>query len=156
MKTIRIAILLALAACGLRTLPGTDVPETRDTRAVYDVIQQWVTAMNERNAAGVLAVTAPDYFDDAGTPDPADDLDRARLDQVLPEVLAKIEGSKLGVTIRRIDVDKEGATATAELYYDSYYRVQTPSNQPVPRRDSDVYRLKLKKDQGAWKIAAGL
>ncbi len=156
MKTIRIAILLALAACGLRTLPGTDVPETRDTRAIYDVIQQWATAMNERNAAGVLAVAAPDYFDDAGTPDPADDLDRGKLEQALPEIFSKIEGAKLAVTIRRIDVDKAAGTATAELYYDSYYRVQTPANQPVPRRDSDVYRLKLKKEQGAWKITAGL
>ncbi len=157
MKTIRLAILVALAAaCGLRTLPGTDVPETRDTRAIYDVVQQWVTAMNERNAAGVLAVTAPDYFDDAGTPDPTDDLDRGKLEQVLPEIFSKVEGAKLAVTIRRIDVDKSAGTATAELYYDSYYRVQTPANQPVPRRDSDVYRLKLKKEQGAWKIVAGI
>ncbi|HET8541828.1 MAG TPA: hypothetical protein VFL83_18265 [Anaeromyxobacter sp.] len=156
MKTTRIAILLALAAgCGLRTLPGTDVPSTSDTRAIYDVIQRWVTAMNDRDAEGVLAVVAAQYFDDAGTPDPGDDLDRGRLEKALPEDFARVEGTKLAVTIRRIDVDDKAGTATAELYYDSYYRVQTP-NAPVPRRDSDVYKLKLKRLAEGWRITAGL
>jgi ketosteroid isomerase-like protein len=154
MKTLRLAILLVLAAaCAARVLPGTDVRDTHDTRAIYEVIQQWVKAMNERNAPGVLALVAPDYFDDAGTPDPSDDLDRGRLEKAITEDLARVEGSKLAVTIRRIDV--EGATSNAELFYDSYYRVQTPTGT-IPRRDTDVYRLKLKKIDGAWKIAAGL
>lgn len=154
MKKTRLALLLALAAaCAPRLLPGTDVKETSDTRAIYDVIQKWVTAMNARDVPGVLAVVAADYFDDAGTPDPSDDLDRGRLEKALTEDLARVEASKLGVTIRRIDVDPPNATA--ELYYDSYYRVQTPAGA-MPRRDSDVYRLKLKKEAGGWKIAAGL
>ncbi len=154
MTTTRLALLLALgAACAPRLLPGTDVKETTDTRAIYDVIQQWVNAMNARDVPGVLALVAPDYFDDAGTTDPSDDLDRGRVEKALTEDLARVEGSKLSVTIRRIDAD--GANATAELYYDSYYRVQTPSGA-MPRRDSDVYRLKLKKLGGAWKITSGL
>ncbi len=154
MKTTRLALLLAAAAaCAPRLLPGTDVKETRDTRAIYEVIQRWVNAMNAHDVAGVMAEVAPDYFDDAGTPDPADDMDRARLEKSLGEDFARVEGSKLAVTIRRIDVT--GPSATAELYYDSYYRVQTPAG-PVPRRDSDVYRLRLKNEGGAWKIVAGI
>lgn len=154
MKTIGLAILLALAAgCGARVLPGTDIQDTRDTRAIYDVISRWVKAMNDHDAGGVLAVVAPDYFDDAGTPDPADDLDRERLEKALVEDFARVDGSKLNVTIRRIDV--EGDAANAELFYDSYYRVQTPAGA-IPRRDSDVYRLRLKRVAGAWTIVAGL
>jgi ketosteroid isomerase-like protein len=154
MKTLALAVLLALAAaCGPRLLPGTQVKETADTRAIYDVIARWVKAMNERNAPGVLELVSDDYFDDAGTPDPADDLDRAALEKAVVTDLARVEGSKLGVTIRRIDV--EGEAATAELFYDSYYRVQTPAGA-IPRRDSDVYQLRLKKAAGAWKISGGL
>jgi ketosteroid isomerase-like protein len=148
------ALLLALAAaCAPSLLPGTDVKDTKDTRAIYDVVQRWVTAMNARDVPAVLALVAPEYFDDAGTPDPSDDLDRGRLEKALADDFARVEASKLAVTIRRIDV--EGANATAELYYDSYYRVQTPAGA-IPRRDSDVYRLKLKQADGAWKIASGL
>ncbi len=149
------AALLALlvGACTPRLLPGTQIEETRQTRPIYDVVKAYAEAMQKKDAAAVLALVAPDYFDDAGTPDPSDDLDRGRLEKALTEDFARVEGSKLAVTIRRIDVT--GDTATAELYYDSYYRVQTPAGA-VPRRDSDVYRLKLKKVDGAWKIAAGL
>ncbi len=154
MKKTALALLLALAAaCAPRLLPGTDVKDTRDTRAIYDVVQRWVAAMNAHDVAGVMAAVAPDYFDDGGTPDPSDDLDRARLEKALTDDFARVEGTKLGVTIRRIDVD--GPNATAELYYDSYYRVQTPAGS-VPRRDSDVYRLRLKNEGGAWKIVAGI
>jgi ketosteroid isomerase-like protein len=154
MKTIGLAILLAVAAgCGARVLPGTDIRDTRDTRAIYDIIGQWVKAMNARDAGAVLAVVSPDYFDDAGTPDPADDLDRERLEKALVDDFARVEGAKLAVTVRRIDVEGDGATA--ELFYDSYYRVQTPAGA-IPRRDSDVYRLRLKKAGGEWKIVGGL
>jgi ketosteroid isomerase-like protein len=154
MKTHVLAILLALAAaCAPRLLPGTQVEETPDTRAIYDVVGQWVKAMNDRDAAGVLALVSPDYFDDAGTPDPTDDLDRAALEKAVTGDLGRVEGSKLAVTIRRIDV--AGDAATAELYYDSYYRVTTPAGA-VPRRDSEVYQLELAKAGGAWKITGGL
>ena len=55
------------------------------------------------------------------------------------------------MTVRRIDV--QGDTATAEIFYEDYYRVQTTSGA-VPRRDADVHRLLLKKIDGQWKIAA--
>jgi ketosteroid isomerase-like protein len=155
--TIRLGLsllaLLAAAACSPRRLPGTDIRDTSETRAIYGVVQEWVKAMNERNAAGVLAQVASDYFDDAGTPEPGDDLDRERLEKAIAADLARIEGSKLAVTLRRIEVQNE--TAFAEIFYDSYYRVLTTVG-PVPRRDSDVHRMRFRKLDGKWKIAGGL
>jgi ketosteroid isomerase-like protein len=148
-------LLLAVAgaACSPKRLPGTDIRETDDTRAIYAVVQEYVRAMNARDGAAVLAQVSPDYFDDAGTPEPADDLDRERLEKALVEDLARVESTKLGVTLRKIEV--QGDAGFAEIFYDSYYRVQTPSG-PVARRDSDVHRLRLKRLDGAWKIQGGL
>ena len=44
-----------------RLLPGTDVKETRDSRAIYDVIQQWVKGMKTEGAVGPhrLVMDAP-------------------------------------------------------------------------------------------------
>ena len=155
MKRILALVLAVAAGCAPKLLPGTDVKETKDTRAIYDVVQRWAKAMNAKDVAGVLALVAPDYYDDAGTADPRDDMDLSRLEKTLGEDFARVEGQKLGVTIRRIDVDDLAGTALAELYYDSYYRVQTPTGA-IPRRDSDVYRLRLKRIDGAWKIVGGL
>jgi ketosteroid isomerase-like protein len=148
-------LLLALAgvACSPKRLPGTDIRDTQDTRAIYDVVQEYVRAMNARDAAAVLAQVAPDYFDDAGTPEPGDDLDRARLEKAIGEDLARIESTKLSLTLRKIET--QGDAGFAEVFYDSYYRVQTPSG-PVARRDSDVHRIRLKRVEGAWRISGGL
>ncbi|HEY6006183.1 MAG TPA: nuclear transport factor 2 family protein [Anaeromyxobacter sp.] len=149
---VPLALLLS-AACSPARIPGTEIADTRENRAVYDVIGEYVKAMNKRDADAVLALVAPDYFDDAGTPDPGDDLDRERLEKVIKQDLGRVETEKLGVSLRKIEV-QDGA-AFAEIFYDNYYRVQTPAGA-IPRRDSDVHRIRLKKIDGKWKIAAGL
>lgn len=145
--------LLVAAACSPRRIPGTELRDTRENRAIYAVIEEYVRGMNQRDAAVVLAQVAPDYFDDAGTPEPGDDLDRERLEKGLAQDLAKVEAAKLAVSFRKIEIQDDAAFA--EIFYDSSYRVQTPAG-PVPRRDSDVHRIRLKKVSGQWKIAAGL
>jgi hypothetical protein len=151
-------MLLAVAAvaavgCSPRRIPGTEIKDTRDTRAVYDVVQSYRQALEKRDAAAVLALVAPSYFDTAGTPQPEDDMDRGQLEASLAKDLARAEGVKEEFTVRKIEVS--GDDAFAELFFDSYYRVQTPSG-PVPRKDSDVYRLRLHRIEGAWKIVSGL
>ena len=156
--TLRPAPLLAaglalLAACAPRLLPGTDIRDTPENRAVYDVVRAYQQALERRDAPAILALVAPDYFDNAGTPDPSDDIDRARLEKTLPADLAKLEGVRLDVTMRNIQV--QGDNAIAEVFYETYYRVETPAG-PVPRRDSDVHQIHLRKIEGAWKITSGL
>ncbi len=147
------SLALAALACAPHRIPGTDVRDTKDNRAVYDVVQAYRQALERRDANAVLALVAPDYHDAAGTPDPSDDLDRATLAQKLPQDLERANGLKVDFTIRRIEV--EGDRAQVELFYDQYYRVKTPTGE-VPRRDSDIERLRLERVNGAWMIASGL
>ncbi len=154
--TKRAAFTLALfvaAACSPRRIPGTEIRDTSENRAIYAVIEEYVRGLNQRDAAVVLAQVASDYFDDAGTPEPGDDLDRERLEKGLAADLARVEAAKLAVSFRKIEIQEDAAFA--EIFYDSSYRVQTPAG-PVPRRDSDVHRIRLKKTGGQWKIVAGL
>jgi hypothetical protein len=148
-----LALALVSAACSPRRIPGTEIEATRDNEAIAGVVQAYRDAMEKRDADAVLALVAPTYYDAAGTPDPTDDLDRGRLEATLREDLAKAEGVRMEFTLRKIEV--KGEEAFAEVFYDSYYRVQTPAGA-IPRRDSDVHRLQLKRLGGAWKIASGL
>jgi hypothetical protein len=152
-RTALLALLALAAGCKPSLLPGTEIPSTTDTRAVYDVLVAYRSALEKRDPKAVLALVAPTYYDTAGTPEPGDDLDRAGLEASLAKDLPRTEGEKLEFTIRRIDVN--GDEAVAEIFYDSYYRVKTP-NTMVPRRDSDVSRLRLKRIDGAWKFVSGL
>ena len=153
-RTALLALAAALAAaCSPKNIPGTEVESTRETRAVYAVVAQFREALEKRDVPGILALVAPGYYDTAGTPDPSDDLDRARLEASLKQDLPHADSVKLEFTVRRIEVD--GDDALAEIFFDQYYRVKTPT-VTVPRRDSDVQRLRLKKLDGQWKFVSGL
>jgi hypothetical protein len=156
--TIRLALLLSataasVAGCAARRIDDTQIRDTPENRAVYQVVRAYEQALENRDAPAILSLTAADYYDTAGTPDPVDDLDRGRLEQTLAADLAKLEGVRLDVVIRGIGV--EGDSAWAEIFYDEYYRVQTAGGA-VPRRDSDIHRIQLRRVDGRWKIAAGL
>ena len=148
-----LAVLAALAGCTPPRIPGTDILDTKDTHAVLDVIQAYGKAMQARDAQAVLALVGHDFYDDAGTPDPADDLDYAKLEQTLPQDLAKIEAIRVELTVRSVVVEKD--VATAEVLYDAWYRIQTPAGT-VPKRVSDVHRMAFKREAGTWKITSGL
>lgn len=147
------ALLVLLAACAPDFIPGTEAPDTADNRAIYEVIRSYVAAMQRRDAPAVLALVAPDYFDTAGTPDPTDDVDRATLERTLPADLARVAAVKLELAVKKIEV--QGAQAKAEVFYDLYYRVNTPAGG-VPKRPSDVHQMTFEKLASGWKISSGL
>lgn len=145
--------LLLLTACAAHRIPGTDVEDTAANREVFAVVKAYAEALQRRDAAGLLSLAAPDYFDNAGTADPADDLDFARLEQTLPADLARLESLRVEVQVRRIVV--EGDAAIAELWTDGWYRIQTAQGV-VPRRDQDLHRMRLVRRDGAWRIVSGM
>lgn len=145
--------LLLLAACAVHRIPGTEVADTDENRAVYAVVQGYADALQRRDAAALLALASPEYFDNGGTADPADDLDFARLEQTLPVDLGRLESLRVQVQVRGITV--EGEVAVAEIWTDGWYRIQTAQGV-VPRRDQDLHRMRLARRDGAWKIVAGM
>jgi hypothetical protein len=155
------AAVIALAAvaassatgCGPRRLPGTEIPDNDDTRAILHTIEAYRQGMERRDAGAVLALVAPEYFDGAGTPEAADDLDRVQLEQQLPKDLAAMDGLRLEMKVQDISVD--GERARAEFSFDAYYRVKTPEGQ-VPRRDTDVHQMTLRRNGERWLITSGM
>src|SRR5690349_1710886 len=98
-------ITLALAACGAHRIPNTEINDTPDTRAIYAVIDSYRLAAERREPDAILALVSKQYFDDAGTPDPGDDLDYTQLQGVLPARFQKVSSMRLGITVRQIEVN---------------------------------------------------
>ena len=143
---------LALACSG-RRIPGTDIKDNADTRAIVAVIDQYRAAAERRDAAAVMALVSRKYFDDAGTPDPADDIDYDQLAKRLGTDFAKIAALKLDIGVKGVDVDDD--RASAYVYYDEHYRIATGSGE-VARQASDAHRMQFVRESGAWKFASGL
>jgi hypothetical protein len=153
MRSLLLPLLALLVACTPSRIPNTDVADTRENRAVYEVIRQYVEALRKKDAAAILALVAPDYYDGSGTPDPSDDVTREILEKNLVSDLAKVEAVMLELGVKRIEVN--GEEARAEVFYDAAYRVLTPVG-PVAKRPSDLYQMRFRKLGGAWKITAGI
>jgi len=146
-------VALLLSACAAHRIPGTEIADSEANRAVYAVVQGYAQALQQRDAATLLSFASPDYFDNAGTADPADDMDFARLEQTLPVDLGKLESLRIEVQVRSLTVEKDAAVV--ELWSDAWYRIQTPQGV-VPQRDQDLHRMRLARRDGVWKIVAAM
>ncbi len=149
--------LLALAlgvalGCAPRFLPGTEIRDTPDTHAIANLLETYRQALEKRDVPAIMDLAAPNYFDNSGTPDPADDVDRAGLEKRLQD-LADVTALRVQFSVR--DIQAKGDKGTAEVFFDQYYRVSTP-NGPVARHDADVHRMTVEKINGQWKFASGL
>ncbi len=145
--------VLSLAACGPKRIPGTSIRDTPDTRALVALVDQYRAAAERRDAASVLALVSPKYFDDAGTPDPADDIDAAQLRQRLAEDYAKVAALRLDIGVKAVDVD--GDKAQAIMFYEQHYRIATRSGE-VAKVSSDEHRMTFAREAGGWKVTSGL
>ena len=157
---LRLLPLLALlslsalaAACAPNRIPGTEVPDSKENRAVYEVIRQYAEALRRKDAGAILNLVSPDYYDGSGTPDPGDDVTRETLERSLASDLSKVEAVMLEMGVKKIDV--VGDEARAEVFYDAAYRVTTPAG-PIAKRPSDLSEMRFRKVKGTWKISAGL
>jgi ketosteroid isomerase-like protein len=153
-RRLALAVLAAAAACTPPRIPGTEIPDNPDTRQIIAVIEAYSAALQKKDAQAILTLVSPRYFDDAGTRDPADDLDRAALDQTLPKDLEALGNVRIEVVVRNLTVEKD--TAVAELFSDAWYTVETKERGAIPRRESDIHRMRLARENGVWKIVSGL
>jgi ketosteroid isomerase-like protein len=148
-----VVVVAASLACSGRRIPGTDIKDTADTRAIVAVIDQYRAAAERRDPAAVMALVSRKYFDDAGTPDPADDVDYEQLKQRLSSDFAKLTALKLDIGVRGVEVDDD--KAAAYVYYDEHYRIATSGGE-VPRQASDSHRMRFVREAGTWKFVSGL
>src|SRR5688500_9232285 len=108
---------LALGACAPHRIPGTDLDDTPDVRALLQVMERYRAAVEARDAGALVTLAAPSYQDDGGTPEPEDDLDYQALQNVLPSRLAKVSDVKLELDVRKIDVSEDRKKAVATYYF---------------------------------------
>lgn len=144
--------LLALYGCAARRIPGTQIEDTEEARAIVDLMEQYRRAVEARDAPKVIALVADSFKDTAGTPSPEDDLDYAKLREELPRNLAKLDEVRLDLNVRKIEVTKEAARAV--YTYTASWKM--PSLTGRPQSDSDIKEMWFKRIDGEWKITSGI
>lgn len=136
-------------------IAGTGVEDTPDNRAVWNVIEQYRQAMENRDGDALRTLVSRQYYENASTTDTStDDYGYQELDEkVLPILRDNIKKVQYRILLRSIRVDGQRAYAEYEYYFKFQYS-EGGRDQWIARNDFN--RLDLVLEDGVWKIVAGL
>jgi Domain of unknown function (DUF4440) len=143
---------LLLAACAARQIPGTQIPDTKESRAVLDVMERYRSALEARDAQAIQQLVSESFRDNAGTETLEDDLTHDNLSEVLPALFARLESPRVDLDIRQVDVRDGMATVT--YYWNASWRM--PALGDKPQRESELEQMVLQREDGQWRIVSGI
>jgi hypothetical protein len=157
MNRLRVALVGLLVASGgcatLNVIPGTKVADTKANREILDVCEKYRHAMEERDAATLLSLAHPNYYEDSGTPKGDDDYGYEGLKDVLSKRLAALKTLRYNIEYRKVAID--GHHAQVDIRYDASFQIATEMGDRWERKQNDK-RLELENDGKRWLIVAGM
>ncbi len=155
--SILITALLALGAtaCARDVIPNTDVEDSPEARDVIEFVERYRAAVSERNVAKLVSMASPDYFDDMGTPQGDDDVDREGLEERLKATF----GSDLLAVhydIRYRDVVFLPTKILVDFTYIGRFRINNGESTRWERRLSDNRMVLTRTEDGKFLINSGM
>lgn len=156
MRHLLSALLFAslASACAHAKIRNTDIDDTPENRDVLALVEEYKKAVESLDADAVLALVSPDFYEDNGNTDSADDYD---FDGLKTNLRASFDRTKTMQLILRVDaVEVEKDTAYAEVYYEFRAHNEYPSGTKWDT-GTDRTRLQLvRTPAGFWRIIAGI
>jgi hypothetical protein len=150
----RWVLLLAMAGCAtVNTIPGTKVADTKANRELLDVCERYRHAMEDRDAATLLALAHPNYYEDSGTPGGSDDYGYEGLKEVLSRRLGALRTLRYNIEYRKVSIT--GHHAEIDIRYDASFQLATEMGDRWERKQNDK-RIELENDGKRWLIIAGM
>jgi hypothetical protein len=147
--------LAVLSSCTPKKIPGTEIDDTTETRAVLDVMQDFRNAVETRNAKTIKAMAHKDFRDDGGSANPDDDMDYATMEAVLAERFKKVNEFKLDVTVRRVEFSDDGEAVRVTYSYQMSFKM--PNYSARTQSENDIKQMTLKRvGEKSWKIVSGI
>ncbi len=143
---------LLLAACAARNIPGTEIPDTKDSRAILEVMEHYRSALEARDAKAIQALVSKSFRDNAGTETPEDDLTYDNLPQALPALFSRLDSPKVDMDVRSLTMEE--GTAAVIYYWNASWRA--PGLLEKPQRDGELEQMILQKEDGKWRIVSGI
>jgi hypothetical protein len=144
----------ALMGCPPSLIPGTEVKDTPETRAILEVVAGYKNALETKSVDGVMKLVSKTFFETSGTPEGNDDYDFAGLENKLKEWAAQTKSVKVTLEIR--DVVTEVDSTRVRYFYDSNFQIPGPDNTLLWKHDSDTKEMTLKREAGVWRITGGI
>lgn len=151
-----VAAMLVLSACEPKTIPGTQIKDTPETRSLASLVnEKYRRAMEARDADSILSMVSPRFHETGGTPDAKDDYDVDGLKKRLAEKFKRLKAITLEIVLVDIDVAEDGQKATVKYHYFLKYLVQYPNEERWETQSEDAQML-FALENGEWRVKSGL
>src|SRR5712692_1926360 len=138
-------VLLAAGGCAARRIPGTDIEDNADTRAILYLLERYRVAVEHKDSNTLIGLVSTSFKDNGGTASPDDDLDYQNLQTKLPQRFARVDD---------VHLDEDQGTASVIYYYNMSFRMPTLSSKLLS--ESEIKQMLLRREQGQWKIMSGV
>lgn len=155
-------VLLLVGACGPRVsyIQGTKIERTSENQKLISRVEQYRSAVEEKDAAGLLLMASREYWEDGGTPDGDDDYGFAGLKDVLTSRFQQADSIRYSMRYKRIRL-APGATedsrrAFVDVLVDASFTI--PDARGGLRRSDlrDQGQLVLDWDGEKWMFVSGM
>lgn len=158
MRSLAAALSLALllgSACMPKKLPGTDIDDNSETRAVLDVANTYRVAVEAKDAQAIIALADPSFRDDGGSANPDDDLDYKSLSTALPARFARIDDVRLSLDVRKMEFDEAQNSVRVSYQYTISFRM--PGLTGKSQSETDLKQMTMKRTgDNTWHITSGI
>lgn len=147
--------LLSLGACARDVIPNTDVEDSPEARDVVEFVEKYRRAVVARDVDKLVRLASPDYYDDMGTPQGTDDVDREGLHERLKETFGP-DLLAVHYDIRYRDVTFLPTKVLVDYTYIGRFRLNTPDGSRWERRLTDNRMVLSKGEDGTYLILSGM
>ncbi len=150
-------LLVAVVAvgCAPKKIPGTDLDDTDDTRAILDVMEKYRVALEKKDSQSIISLADESFKDDGGSANPDDDYNYQDLYTKLPETLKRLGDIRVEFSVRKIELSEDTTSARATFTYTQSYSM--PGLASKRQSDTEIKQMIFKKvDKNVWKIVSGV
>jgi hypothetical protein len=151
-----LASLSGLGGCASSTpyIYGTKVEDNAENRRILGVVEQYRLAVERRDTSALLAMAAPGYWEDGGTPTGSDDYGIEGLRDALANRFSRADNIRYSMrymAVRRLSRTR----AAIEVLVDASYTIATARGaQRLDMRDQNEMVLEF--DGRNWKFVSGM
>lgn len=155
-RLLTLAALLGGGATGCQPplIPNTDVEDSEENRRIIEFCEVYRKSVERRDVPRLLKLTHPSYYEDGGTADTSDDMDRDQLAEYLRDKFSDTRGIRYEIRYRRIG-EGRNKTVFVDYTYSASYKVKAEAGM-VWRRSVEDNRLELLPEEDTYKILSGM
>jgi hypothetical protein len=159
---IVLAVSVALApGCGPGTINDSrvvareaEIADTPENRAIVQLVDSYRRALEDKDLGTLRNLISHSYYENGGTSHTTvDDYGYDGLMEVFALYAQNVRTLRLQVRIRRIEIEGERANVYVDFGYNMLYIIDGQERWQV---DSDLNRMELVREDGQWRVVAGL